>query len=184
MLPADQERFPPRPLRLLGGTRATIRPLREADAEALAAFYATVPPADFRFYCPHVLDRQHAMLKAGRAGSPEEVALVIELADGSLGGYAWYRWEGPLAERSTFGICLRRDCQGLGAGAGLMSRLLAIAAEVGPPVMSLTVQFANARAVALYRHMGFAVVREQVRPAKPEFGLAPEPEYYMERRVR
>ena len=48
--------------------------------------------------------------------------------------------------------------------------------------MSLTVQKANPRAVALYQKMGFEIVREQMRNQVEEF--PPEPEYYMERKVR
>ncbi len=88
----------------------------------------------------------------------------------------------PAAERSTFGICISRDCQGSGAGRALMTRLLDIAREVGPPIMTLTVQHANPRAVALYRAMGFTPVREQLREVK--FGFPEEPEYCMERPVR
>jgi ribosomal protein S18 acetylase RimI-like enzyme len=76
------------------------------------------------------------------------------------------------------GICIRRGFQDCGLGAALMDRLGAIARDVGPPVMGLTVQQANPRGIALYQKMGFGVVREQVRPGDGE------PEFYMERRVR
>jgi len=50
--------------------------------------------------------------------------------------------------------------------------------------MSLTVQLANNRAVALYHKMGFTIVREQMRAASEACGFPAETEYYMERRVR
>ena len=63
-----------------------------------------------------------------------------------------------------------------------MQRTADIAKEIGPPIMSLKVQIANPRAVALYREMGFKIIREKMRPHVEEF--PPEPEYYMERTVR
>jgi ribosomal protein S18 acetylase RimI-like enzyme len=85
---------------------------------------------------------------------------------------------------SHFGLCIRRGLQASGAGNALMTRLLEVAKEIGPPVMGLTVQKANARAVALYTKMGFRVVREQMRGPMAVDGFPPEPEYYMERRTR
>ena len=65
-----------------------------------------------------------------------------------------------------------------------MTRLAQIAEKVGPPVMTLTVQEANPRAVALYQSMGFSIVRAQIRQEMEGHGFPPEPEYLMERRVR
>jgi ribosomal protein S18 acetylase RimI-like enzyme len=59
-----------------------------------------------------------------------------------------------------------------------MERLMKIAHDIGPNIMSLTVQKSNARAVILYQKMGFQIIREQLR------GGDNEPEYYMERTVR
>jgi ribosomal protein S18 acetylase RimI-like enzyme len=183
MCPEDIERFPAIATRLKDDTEVTVRPLSPDDGEALAEFYAGVPREDIRFYCPHSLDREHALANAAKAHSPVEVVLVLETPDREIGGYAWYRWKDETGERSGFGICIARRCQGQGAGNALMTRLLEIAQEIGPAAMGLTVQLANARAVALYRQMGFQVVREQIR-GPHLFGFDPEPEYYMERRVR
>ena len=57
-------------------------------------------------------------------------------------------------------------------------RLKEIAVTVGPPLMTLTVQKKNPKAVELYTRMGFRIIREQLRPADNE------PEYYMEMPVR
>ena len=181
MTPEDRARFGATTVRLNDGRAVVLRPLAASDGPALADFYATVPREDFRFYCPYELTREQAFADAARADSPLEVVLVIEAADGSISGYAWYRWKEPGASASGFGICLRRDHQGFGAGGAIMRRLLEIARTVGPPVMGLTVQKANARAVALYRATGFRVVREQARVER--FGFPTEPEYCMERRA-
>lgn len=183
MQPEHITRFPPVPIQLKDGSDALLRLLSPDDGDALAEFYDGVPWEDIRFYCPHPLDREHALANAAKAHSPLEVVLVLESPAGGIGGYAWYRWKED-ADRSTFGICIARGYQNVGAGRALMIRLLDIAREIGPPVMGLTVQLANARAVTLYQRMGFSVVREQTRRHNPELGFEPEPEYYMERRVR
>ena len=118
----------------------------------------------------------------------------METPEGEIGGYAWYRWNDDAApadaqtparaEKSVFGICVRTDHQGRGAGRALLTRLSEIAKTVGPSVMSLTVQKANERAFGLYRKFGFEVVREQMLARDPDGGFDSEPEYYMERRVQ
>ena len=180
----DQNLFPPQTVRLKDRRAAVLRFLAVADAAGLGEFYAAVPREDFRFYSPHPLTREKAAEIAADALGPFWVTLVLDLGNGRIGGYAWYRWAGEAAERSGFGICLSRDCQGAGAGRLLMDRLFEIARLIGPPVMGLTVQLANTRGVELYKKLGFQVVREQMRQPQPHYGLDAEPEYYMERRVR
>lgn len=184
MTPDDRRRFPAVPVTLRDGRTAVIRPLLSADGEAMVEFYAAVPSQDFRFYCPHPLDRAHALANAARADSPLELVQVLDLGDGRIGGYAWCRWNDPQAPQSVFGLCVRPECQNAGAGRALMGRVLEIARVLGPPRIALTVQKANPRAVALYRSMGFCVVREQVRPAGFQPGLPEDPEYAMERPAR
>jgi ribosomal protein S18 acetylase RimI-like enzyme len=169
--------------RLADGAAVVVRPLRPDDGGALGDFYAAVPRADLRFYCPYPLTREQAARNAARALDPHRVVLVLEAADGGIAGYAWFQWEAG-RDRSHFGICIRRDHQDRGAGRLLIERLLDIARATGPPLMTLTVQAANGRAVRLYRSMGFRIVREQTRRANPDMGFGEEPEYCMERRVR
>ena len=179
MTPQDQERFSASEVVLANGVRAVMRPLRTSDAQALGDFYLSVPPQDYRFYRGGPLTRAHADTMAATADRADRVVLVLVAAStGAIGGYAWYRWQ-DRAGRSVFGICIRPEFQNLGAGTTLMTRLLEIAHELGPPVMSLTVQKANPRAVRLYRTMGFRIVRDQMRPVTEWFPA--EPEYYMER---
>ncbi|MHB9026918.1 MAG: GNAT family N-acetyltransferase [Armatimonadota bacterium] len=186
MIREDAERFPPVPATLKNGVIGIIRPLSLADGEVLAAFYASIPTKIKRFYFPHPLDREHALRNAAKAESPLEVVLILKVPGGKLVGYAWYRWDDAGAERSTFGICLAPGYQGLGAGSQLMARLLEIAREVGPPTMSLAVQVENPRALALYRKMGFDVVRDMRLEHHPSSPCRSKSEYYyyMERRAR
>lgn len=178
MTPEEQTRFPGREARLRDGRQAVIRPLSSEDGPALADFYASIPAEDRFFYCPHPLTAEKAMQNAAAADSPHEVVLVAQTPAGDIAGYAWYRWRDEDAAVSNFGICIRRTHQGVGLGGMLLSFLNDVAQCVGPKVMGLTVQKRNPRAVALYRNMGFRVVREQCRQSDGE------PEYYMEREVR
>jgi len=182
MLLEDQQRFPPISSAAEAGEALTIRPLTADDADGLAALFESVPHADLRHYYPHPMDREHAARDAANALSPHGVVLVAETVGGEIAGYAWYRWDGPEAAKSLFGICIGRPWQGAGLGRALVTRLMEIAREVGPPVMELTVQLANQRALALYRSMGFEVVREQI--VGERHGFAAEPEYCMQRRTR
>ena len=174
----DMARFPGGAVELRNGARALIRHLGPDDGEALAAFYESLPDEDYFFYCPHPLMRQHAMEKAAHAHSPNFVCLALEAEDGSIAGYAWYQWQNEGSQKSTFGICIRRDFQGQGAGRALMTRINEIAREIGPRVMALTVQKANPVAIELYKKMGFHIAREQFRESDHE------PEYCMERETR
>jgi ribosomal protein S18 acetylase RimI-like enzyme len=183
MKPEEKRRFRAVRRTLRDGREVRLRFLRRDDGDRLAAFYARVPRRDFRFYCPYALTAEQARENAARADDPRRIVLVLEdTADGSIGGYAWCKWAADDATASTFGICVRPDFQGVGAGRALMTRLLAIAARGGPPDMELTVQRANAGAVRLYRSLGFEITREQER--EPRFGFSPEPEYRMRRRMR
>jgi len=171
------EVFPRERTTLRDGEVAMVRPLAESDGGGLADLYATLRPIDRRFYFPHPLTREEAMKTAARAASPAFVCLVLERDDGSLAGYAWFLWEAD-ADRSVFGICVRPEMQEHGVGKALMRAIGRVAERVGPPVMTLTVQKANTRALALYRTMGFREVRDQLS------SLRGEPEFYMERETR
>ncbi len=182
MLPEYQARFKENFVTLRNGVKVNVRPMSKNDADALGEFYESVPRQDFRFYCPYKLDRPTAAEHAALADSPIWVVLVIETPEKKIAGYAWYRMNKPEDKESVFGICIRPGWQDTGSGRAVMTRLLEVAREVGPPMMNLTVQLANPRAVALYQKMGFVIKREQMRGQVQEF--PPEPEYFMEQPVR
>ncbi len=168
---------------LRDGRDMIVRLLDSADGEAMGEFYASIPVEDNRYYIgPTGTTADNARLRAAGADNALEVALVLEGRDGKIYGEAWYRWEAPEAAKSMFGICISRQCQNCGAGRAIMTRLLEVARCCGPAIMTLTVQKENVRAVALYMRMGFAIIREQLRPARPD--CPPLPEYYMELQTR
>lgn len=183
MRPEDKHLAPPVIATLRDGRTATLRLIETTDAAAAGAFYAAVPRADGRFYLrPSRLTREEGAKLAAGADDPCRVVLVLDDGAGGIGGTAWYQWKDETASTSTFGICIARAWQGTGAGGALLDALFAIAGRVGPPRMALTVQKANARAVALYQKKGFAIVREQELGERD--GFPAEPEYYMEKVVR
>ncbi len=179
MNPQDQEKFPARSVQIKNGDMLKIRFLQSTDAIALAAFYAQVPMEDYRFYCPHPLDDEHANRKTARADGPNFVCLVLENSTGEIVGYASYEWKDG-ADKSGMGICISRQYQGQGAGRLLIQRLLEVSRQIGPVTMSLTVQKANPNAVTLYTKLGFKVIEEQMRGSMGNGKFPAEPEFYME----
>ncbi len=178
MTPDQRKAFPPESVQLRDGTSVTFRLLTPEDNDRLAQFYSTVPKEDFRFYCPHRLDRENAEKNAAVADNPGQIVLVVIDGDDEIAGYAWVRGAG---DTGSFGACLRKDFQGKGVGGKLIAKLFEIVDEVGPPLVKLTVQTANPGAVALYKRNGFRVVKEGLRQADPKLGTPEEPQFWMER---
>jgi len=184
MTPEHYTNYSPLAVTLRDGRSAWVRPVAPDDLEALMTFYAEIPREDLRFYYPHPMTHEYASRNTERALSPLCVALVLTLPDGRIVGYSSYEWADMGDAYSLFGLCIARECQGVGAGRLLMEHLLTFARQYGPPVMALTVQLANTRAVSLYRSMGFQVMREQMVAHDSSLDFADEPEYYMECNVR
>jgi ribosomal protein S18 acetylase RimI-like enzyme len=183
MRPQDRARFGPVTATLKNGQTVTVRMAEPTDTDIVAEFYSVVPRKDWRFYSAWPMTRESAQTKvADRADADNFVCALLISTQGRVAGYAWYNWKDATSRDSVFGICIRTEFQECGAGQVVMRRLLEVAREIGPPVMSLTVQLANTRAVALYQKMGFCIVRQQMRPQVAEF--PPEPEYYMEQPTR
>lgn len=183
MTPEQQSRFPSIPALLKNDAIGHLRPLTLSDGPALAEFYAAITWGEFRHYTAYPLSPLTAARIASEALGEFRSTIVLTGVDGRIGGYAWFQWKEG-ARESVFGICVRREFQNVGAGAALMRRIADVGKEVGPAIMSLTVQLANARAVALYQKQGFKIVREQMRPEIAQYGFFAEPEYYMERATR
>ena len=178
----DQQRFSQITVTLKDKGSVLIRFLAVEDAYAFGDFYLSIERAAYRFYCPHPLTRENAEKRTAAALSPSVVGIVAVDDAQHIVAYASFQWHVSDYTPSFMGICIQKPYRGVGLGEVLMQRIAEIAKVIGPPVMSLTVQKANSRAVALYRKMGFEIIREQMRAQVEEF--PPEPEYYMERKVR
>lgn len=183
MNPAQMHLAPPVAVTMRDGSILTQRLVNEHDAAGIADFYASIPREDSRFYMgPTELSQIRAETDARESTHPFVVTLVLETAEGKIAGFSFFRWDEENSPVSTFGICIRRGYQGIGAGEAQINRIAAIAEHVGPDIMSLTVQKANLRAQKLYLKSGFQIVREQIIGERD--GFEAEPEYYMERSVR
>ncbi|TFG65520.1 MAG: GNAT family N-acetyltransferase [Anaerolineales bacterium] len=182
MLKKDCDRFTETNIKLKNGNHVALRFLAVEDEEAFGDFYVSIERSAYRFYCPHPLTRENARLRVDAALSPTVVGIVAINAMQHIVAFASFQWHVSDSGPGFFGICIQKQYRGLGLGKALMERIAEIAKEVGPPVMSLTVQKANPRAVVLYQKMGFRIIREQMRNQVEEF--PPEAEYYMERVVR
>ena len=179
----DQQRFPAVTVTLKGPQTLLLRFLAVEDAQAFGDFYESIERTAYRFYCPHPLTRENAEKRTAAALSPSVVGIVAINEDQQIVAYTSFQWKATdYYTPSFFGICIQKPYRGIGLGEVLMQRIMEIAKEIGPPVMSLTVQKANPHAVTLYRKIGFEIIREQIRQQVEE--LPPEPEYYMERKVR
>jgi len=178
MIPARRESIRSVRRTLRDGRSVVLRLLTSEDGDRLARFYSGIPREDVRFYCPHPLDRDHAHRNADTADAPDNTVLVM-VAGGDIVGYCWVRAKPGESDFGTFGICVSRGFQGCGAGVQLIERLLEITDSQGPPVIHLTVQEANGRAVGLYQRFGFRITRRGTREAT--FGFPEEPQVWMER---
>ena len=134
--------------------RASVRPLRPADVEALADLWV----ASWQEAMPAIDFFARRAWIVGFLGAPECTTLVVERA-GTAAGFATFE-----------GGYLHQLVVAPGAkGGGLARRLLDAAKAKTPAGLALDVNQANARAVRFYRREGFAVVGEGINPAS---GLA------------
>lgn len=177
----DRHYAPPQTVTLRDGRAFTIRLIEAVDLPQMIAFYHEMPVKDGIYYrgTPTAMIASAEKWVPAAAVNPFMVCLILEDPTGAIHGEAWYSWKAEKPEISLFGICIRTTVQGQGAGRLIMARLLEIGDTYGPPKMSLTVQFENARAWKLYTSLGFTPLYEQMRPAR--INAPPMLEFYMER---
>lgn len=135
-----------------------IRPVRPADASAIAAIYAhhvlhgtasyeTVPPDDE--------EMQQRIARVTTAGWPW---LVAEDAAGALQGYAY---ASQFRDRAAYrfvcedSIYIRADCRGQGVGRALLKALIAACTNAGFRQMIAVIGGAEPASEALHARHGF-----------------------------
>lgn len=100
-------------------------------------------------------------------GLPGDGAVVAELmSSGEPIGAAWYRlfpedvpgYGFVSATIPEVAVAVEAFHRGRGIGRALMESLIGIARDSGVPALSLSVEIANLRAVALYQHLGFRTI--------------------------
>lgn len=105
----------------------------------------------------HFTEVQERAFLEGKASSPNE-AEILAIVDGCVAGTAGIDAIGgqyKLRHRAEYGVSILRAYWGLGIGRALTRACIACARQAGYTQLELTVVAENARAVALYRSLGF-----------------------------
>lgn len=155
------------------GRRATIRPVRESDAQGIADVLLAVAragvgvvrrPDDTRIYTDDPLANVRKFLPGGEHGGSMGCMFVAEV-DGRVVGEGTIRRMSPsrLRHVAHFGLSVHPDLQGRGLGRGLMRAMLdwaRVTRDAEMPDISrvdLAVFADNERARKLYESFGFEV---------------------------
>jgi len=135
----------------------SIRRLAPADAPALFRFYRSLSRAVRDFYAPFGPVVTAEKIADHLAATCDGRALSLGLIGprGAVLGHAFLI--GLDRDRPVLGIGLRDRLLGRGWGRVLITELLRQGDALGRPVITLTVVKANARALALYQRVGFAI---------------------------
>jgi L-amino acid N-acyltransferase YncA len=135
-----------------------VRPVRLADASAIAAIYAhhvlhgtasfeTVPPDD--------VDMRQRIARVTDAGWPW---LVAEDANGELLGYAYasqFRDRAAYRFACEDSIYIRADCRGQGLGSALLAALIEACTDAGFRQIIAVIGGAGPASAALHARHGF-----------------------------
>lgn len=134
----------------------TVRPMTQADAEAIAAWRY---PGEYAFY--------------DFAADPGDLALLLDAArrgddfhsvDGADGGLAGFFQVEAAGRGVELGLGLRPDLCGRGLGEGFTRLGIDLIRRLhGPVRITLAVAAFNARAITVYERCGFGVTGRHVR---------------------
>ena len=148
-------------IRLKDGRECMLRHATQEDARGvLDCFVLTHAETDYLTTLPSEVSftvEQEAEFLKKKAGSADEIEILAEL-DGKVVGTAGIdrvRANEKLRHRAGFGISVERDCWGLGVGRAMTEACIACAKTAGYAQLELEVVADNARAIALYRSVGF-----------------------------
>lgn len=142
-----------------------VRPLRDDDTLAL---HSVCWPALVEVQAYERVARALALARRGRAWP------VVGLYDGLVVGFGLLaRWR-DAAEITD--LVVGEQWQSHGVGTAIVNRLVALAAEHGFARVEIGVAESNARALALYRRLGFT--RHESRTLL-DLGNGPEPIIYL-----
>lgn len=142
----------------LGGD-LILRPLAAGDAPALSRFYQSLSGTTTHFFEPF-RDKSIAAMQtvANRSANGEDIAFIVVEPQGGVIAHAWF---GPVgAEAPHLGIGIADAWQERGLGKRLLALLIdAARTRAGRRAIGLTVMKTNARALHLYRKLGFLECR-------------------------
>ncbi|MBI2392048.1 MAG: GNAT family N-acetyltransferase [Deltaproteobacteria bacterium] len=158
------------------GRTAVIRNATEDDAQALLDDLRDfVEDGEGQVLVPGelapTLDEERAWIR-GQNDDSNKLLLVVEIGGAIVGNLTFATSpRRRIAHTGTFGVGLAREARGIGIGTALVTRLLAWAAD-HPTIekVNLRVLATNARAIAMYRKLGFVEEGRLVREIRYEDG--------------
>ena len=146
---------------LKNGKEALLRNGELADGPAVFEnFNRTHEETDYLLSYPEENSydpQQEAKFLEEKAESPNE-AEIIALVDGKVAGTAGIEAVGSkykVRHRAEFGISILKEYWGLGLGRALAEACIKCAKDAGYSQLELNVVDDNARAVSMYRKLGF-----------------------------
>lgn len=146
---------------LKDGRACVLRSGTENDAQAvLSCFLLAHEQTDFLLTypdeCTLTLEKEEKYLKSKRESATDVELLAV--ADNKVVGTAGIERMGPqekIKRRASFGISIEKDYWGLGIGRALTQACIACARKAGFAQVELDVVAENARALSLYKELGF-----------------------------
>lgn len=148
-------------LRLAGGERVALRPVRPEDEPAVAAFFRIVTPEDLRqrFFTPLAEVPRAFIARLTQIDYATTMALLAIDDDGAVLGLGQLHADADL-ERAEYAILLRSDQKGRGLGGGLMQALVDVGRREGLQAIEGEVLAENTAMLSLCRKLGFTVTTD------------------------
>lgn len=158
---------------LKNGQSCVLRAPELTDAEQLVEFVKAISEeTDFVISYPEEADfpvEQERFFLQHFADASREL-MILAVVDGKIAGDCQFTEIGKgrlkVRHRCAIGIALYKEYWGLGIGRALIELLAEKAVETGYEQMELEVVSSNARAIGLYKRMGFVKTGEKPRAIK------------------
>ena len=170
----------------LGGHELLLRCAREEDAQRLLDYLKTTS-GETRFLIREpdevTMTEEDERRFIRMQNESERDVMLLAFYDGEFAGNGSLMGMGPSRYRHRAGvaIALFQAYTGLGIGRAMMEALLAIAREHGIEQVELEVVADNARAIALYKKLGFEVYGTMPRNMKYRDGTYADVYWLMKR---
>ena len=170
----------------LGGHELLLRCAREEDAQRLLDYLKTTS-GETRFLIREpdevTMTEEDERRFIRMQNESERDVMLLAFYDGEFAGNGSLMGMGPSRYRHRAGvaIALFQAYTGLGIGRAMMEALLAIAREHGIEQVELEVVADNARAIALYKKLGFEVYGTMPRNMKYRDGTYADVYWMMKR---
>jgi ribosomal protein S18 acetylase RimI-like enzyme len=139
------------------GTVLDLRMLTTAEIPALQRFDAALSPATRAWFLPHAYDGPTLAGYVARQAAGRDRIFVLGLGSEVVGYFFLWEFDQPVP---LVGLGLADAWQGQGLGEPLLRFLIREAETAGRAGLELTTVTGNARALHLYRKVGFDLAGE------------------------